>query len=70
MSQRGASNAEVLGAYVAGTARRNMPVAVLDAARLCLADWMGVALGAQEEAAGRIVRQTAESWHSGGGAMV
>jgi 2-methylcitrate dehydratase PrpD len=51
-------NAEALGAYIAGAAERAVPPEILDAARLCLADWMGVALGARDEPAGRIVRET------------
>lgn len=51
-------NAEALGAYIATTPDRAFPPAILDAARLCLADWMGVALGARDEPAGRITRET------------
>lgn len=63
-------NGRVLAEYVAGAAEREMPPDVVDAARLCLTDWMSVAIGAGEEPAGRIVRRTVQSWHSSGQATV
>ncbi len=53
------ANDQALGNYITGTHARIIPSEVLDAARLCLADWLGVALGAADEPAGRIVRETA-----------
>ncbi|MFM9849893.1 MAG: MmgE/PrpD family protein [Hyphomicrobiaceae bacterium] len=49
-------NAARLGAFVAASAARTTPDAVLDAGRLCLADWLAVTIGAGSEDAGRIVR--------------
>ena len=63
-------NGRVLAEYIAGVTERGMPPEVLDAARLCLTDWMSVAIGAGEEPAGRIVRRTVQSWHSSGQATV
>ena len=63
-------NGRVIGDYIASAGRRGLPPEVLDAARLCLTDWMSVAIGAGSEPAGRIVRDTVASWHSGGRASV
>jgi len=52
------ASAPALGAFVAGCSARTFPDDVLDAGRMCLADWMAVAIGAGGEHAGRIVRQT------------
>lgn len=63
-------NGRALAEYVAGTGARGFPPEILDAARLCLADWIGVAIGAGNEPAGRIVRKTIADWHCGGMASV
>lgn len=49
-------NAATLGAFIAASTTRDYPDAVLDAGRLCLADWLAVTIGAGGEDAGRIVR--------------
>src|SRR5947199_6640674 len=59
-------NGPAIAAYVAETSRRALPPEVADMARLCLADWLGVAIGAADEPAGRIVREIAAAWHSEG----
>ena len=66
--QRG--NGTALAEYIAGAAERALPPEVVDMARLCLADWLGVAIGAGEEEAGRIVREVAAGWRSAGSATV
>ena len=66
----GQTNAAAIGAFIAGAATRPLPPEVLDAARLCLADWMGVAIGAADEPAGRIVRETVAAWASTGRSTV
>ena len=38
------SNTRTIAAFVAGIRQRALPPEVLDAARLCLADWIGVAV--------------------------
>src|SRR5690349_4234391 len=63
-------NGTALADYIAGVGERAMPPEVADMARLCLADWLGVAIGAAEEPAGRIVRDTVAGWHSGGDSTV
>src|SRR5437660_9364290 len=55
-----------IATYIAGAPSRVLPPEVADMARLCLADWLGVAIGAAEEPAGHIVRDIAAGWHSEG----
>jgi 2-methylcitrate dehydratase PrpD len=50
-------NAASLGAFIAASATRDTPEAILDAGRLCFADWLAVTIGAGGEDAGRIVRE-------------
>ncbi len=64
------ANARAIGLFIATTAERSIPPVVLDAARLCLSDWMCVAIGAADEPAGRIMRETVAGWHSAGRASV
>jgi len=64
------TNAAAIGAFIAGAASRTLPPEVIDAARLCLADWMSVAIGARDEPAGRIVRETVAAWNSAGTATI
>ena len=64
------SNSRVIAEYVSSTRQRNLPPAVLDAARMCLADWVGVAMGAWEENAGQIVCSVTAGWQSTGRATV
>src|SRR5438874_140893 len=59
-------NGPAIAAYIAETSRRALPPEVADMARLCLADWLGVAIGAADEPAGHIVRKVAAGWHSEG----
>jgi 2-methylcitrate dehydratase PrpD len=59
-------NTERIAQYIAGAPSRAIPDHVLDAARLCLADWLGVALGAIDEPAAKIVHATVVDWHSAG----
>src|SRR5205807_8033487 len=63
-------NGQAIAAYIAGAHDRALPAEVADMARLCLADWVGVAIGAGEEPAGRIVRETAAGWRSSGHSTV
>jgi 2-methylcitrate dehydratase PrpD len=64
------TNGQAIGTFIAAAHTRTPPPEVLDAARLCLADWMGVAIGAATEPAGRIVRDTVAQWRSTGQSSV
>ena len=70
MSQSPPANGQAIAVYIAGAPQRVLPPEVADLARLCLADWLGVAIGAGDEPAGRIVREVAASWRSEGRASV
>ena len=63
-------NGLTIGTFIAAARERALPPEVMDAARLCLADWMGVAIGAAAEQAGRIVRETVTGWRSTGRSTV
>lgn len=63
-------NGNRIAAYIAAAPGRALPPAIEEAARLCLADWLGVAIGAGDEPAGRAVRDTVGSWRSAGPATV
>ena len=63
-------NGRAIAAYVASAHERELPPAVVDAARLCLADWVGVAVGAWNEAAAQVVRRTAALWQPAGRSTV
>ena len=64
------ANGPAIAAYIAAAPQRSMPPEVADMARLCLADWLGVAIGAEDEPAGRILRDIVASWHSEGRSTV
>ncbi len=64
------TNGQAIGVFIAAAHTPTLPPEVLDAARLCLADWMGVAIGAAAEPAGRIVRETVAQWRSTGRSTV
>src|SRR5258706_15232531 len=70
MMQREYANGTRIAEYLAGTADRALPPEIADMAALCLADWLGVALGAGGEPAGRIVRETSAGWGNGGRSTV
>ena len=46
-------NGTALADYIASAGERALPLEVADMARLCLADWLGVAIGARDEPATR-----------------
>jgi 2-methylcitrate dehydratase PrpD len=64
------ANGRRVAAYIAAAPTRPLPAEIEDAARLCLADWLGVAIGAGDEPAGRAVREVAAGWASTGPASV
>lgn len=62
--------ANKVAAFVEGSLRRNYPDDVVDAAKKCLADWFGVALGACEEPAAKAVRTAMKSNGTGDALLV
>jgi 2-methylcitrate dehydratase PrpD len=70
MARAASGNGARVAAYIAAAPGRNLPAEIEDRARLCLADWLGCAIGAGDEPAGRVVRETAAGWNSTGPATV
>jgi len=60
------SNSRAIAEYIAGSRGRALPDEVLEAARMCLVDWVGVATGAHAEPAGRVVRSAVNRWNAQG----
>jgi 2-methylcitrate dehydratase PrpD len=69
-AEGGVSNGAAIAAYIAGAGDRSLPPEIADRALLCLADWLGVAIGAGDEPAGRIVREVASGWRTNGRSTV
>lgn len=63
-------NAEAVGRFIASAKQQNFPAEIVDAARMCLVDTVGVALGAKDEPAGQVARRVAGNWGSRGNAQV
>lgn len=63
-------NGRKLAEYLVAARERSLPPEVADMARLCLADWLGVAIGAADEPAGHILRETVAGWGSTGNSTV
>lgn len=64
------SNTQRIAEYIASARERAIPDEVADAGRLCLADWVSVALGALDEPAAKIVYSTTQEWRSSGHATL
>ena len=62
--------ADAATAFISATPQRQHAPEVLDAAKMCLVDWFGVALGASREPAAQAVRRAAARWLSGGRAHI
>lgn len=55
-------NAEAVADFAASISVRELPPEVVEAARVCLVDWLGVAIAARDEDAARSVRQVVAGW--------
>lgn len=63
-------NADRAGRFIATATTQNFPSEVVDAARMCLVDTVGVGIGAHREGAGEAVRRVAMNWGTTGGAQL
>ncbi len=54
-------NADSASAFITGAPLRILPDDVLDAARMCLVDWFGVAIAARDEATAQVLRKVGAS---------
>ncbi len=70
MKVESGSNSSTIARYVAGARTRPIPSEALDAARMCLVDWMAVCVGARSEEAGQAVRKVAAGWRTPGRATL
>lgn len=59
-----------LSAYIAGTARRQFPPAILEEAKRALVDFLGVSVGAANDAPVRPVRNVVQGWKASGNARI
>jgi 2-methylcitrate dehydratase PrpD len=62
------SNGARTAEFIASTAERGHAAEVMEAARMCLVDWCGCALGAFDEPAAQSVRRMAAGWGATGAA--
>ena len=62
MTDQQLSNSDAIARFVSDGATRAMPAEVVEMARFCLADWVGVCTGARKESAAQIVRSVTRSW--------
>jgi 2-methylcitrate dehydratase PrpD len=60
------TNTRRFAEFIVSMRTRELPMEVLDHARLCLADWLGVAMGAKDEPAAHVVYRTSTEWRSMG----
>ena len=70
MSTSVSGNATEAARFIGGARGRNYPAEVVEAAKKCLVDWVGVALGARNEEAAAAVRKVALNWGTTGNAQV
>ena len=59
-----------VASWAAAAPGRNWPPEVMEAARACLLDTLGVTLGALGEPGGRAVRRVVEGWQADGRARI
>ena len=59
-----------VASWAAQASGRNWPPEVLEAARACLLDTLGITLGALDEPGGKAVRRVVESWRAEGRARI
>lgn len=70
MATQNTPNGDAAAGFIASAPGRNDPIEAVDAARMVLVDTIGVALGAANEDAGRIVRKVATAWNASGDAQI
>lgn len=70
MGTNSASNSSLIARYVGAAHARALPADVLEAARMCLVDWVAVCVGARSEEAGKIVHGVSHGWRVPGRSTV
>ncbi|MBV7483193.1 MmgE/PrpD family protein [Bordetella sp. BOR01] len=69
-AKRPVSNAGSVTGFVLDANTRALPPHVLEAARFCIVDWFGVAIGARDYAAIQALHRVVQGWHTQGRAQV
>src|ERR1700733_7623780 len=64
------TNADAVAKFALETKYDDLPEDVLNAARFCLVDWFGVALGSANEDAVKAIKRTVLAWNAQGRAPV
>ena len=65
-SLQNVSNADAIANFVAEAAFERLPKEVVEAARFCLVDWFGVAIGSANEEAIKSVKRVIKGWNAVG----
>jgi 2-methylcitrate dehydratase PrpD len=60
------TNADAIASFVADACFDSLPRDVIEAARFCLVDWFGVAIGASNEEAIKSVKRVVKGWNAAG----
>lgn len=66
MTTHTSTNARAIARFVSGMRERALPSEVLEAGRLCIADWYGVALGAADLPPVNAIASVAKAWDTKG----
>ncbi len=64
------SNADAIANFVADATFERLPTEVLEAARFCLVDWFGVAIGSTNEEAIKAIKRVVKGWNAVGKAPI
>jgi 2-methylcitrate dehydratase PrpD len=70
MSGPTGTNSTLLASYISDARNRDYPPEVVDAARMCLTDWLAVAVAARNDTAAIAVHRVADKWCSRGRSML
>src|ERR1700743_1325985 len=64
------TNADAIANFVADASFERLPTDVLEAARFCLVDWFGVAIGSTNEQAIEAIKRVVKGWNATGKAPI
>jgi 2-methylcitrate dehydratase PrpD len=64
------TNADAIASFVADAVFEKLPKEVLEAARFCLVDWFGVAIGSTDEQAIKAIKRVVQGWNATGKAPI
>src|ERR1035437_1699684 len=70
MSPSATPNADAAARYVMAMREHELTAGIAEAARMCVVDWIGVALGGVKEGAATSVKSVVRRWGGGGNARI